>query len=466
MRKFFTVILIFAVFSSGVYAEIVIGGSVSSGVTILKGTNIRGDVLGTGNFLSGSIDVSGQDEEDTFGGDLSINAEASTTDPAAWAWSASVWWKPLYFMKLQLGYIDDFALTDIVGWGFHANDAESFVVSPKNNYAGDYFSDTTGFYSGTGSGWTGFTLSITPIYGLDINIAVPFGRGADLRDPISGDLIQKYNAADAYLYTSAQIAYTLWGFGRFAVSYANGGNGKLEFLADTSINAEVPDPYTGLVAHPYDPINDTLQLYRVKANAPSLYASFFLDAFEDMGFSANIGFAYTFPVFYENTSVVYNSPMEVGLGISFGTDRMGIKARMGASLMGSLERFTNQIINEPMMLGLGILPYYGFGPFMFYLNAGVSYKWEDEIMFETSGSFRINKMGNSAALGWYANPYMTFTLGSGRFYAGIQVESDGLKYVGYNKDQISIIREGDYVESYPGQPIIDWAIPIGILFEF
>ncbi|MCL2479642.1 MAG: hypothetical protein FWF22_09075, partial [Treponema sp.] len=193
MKKLFAVFIVFAVLIPGVFAQIDISGSVGGGVTLLKGSNVRTDVLQTGNYLSGSIEADGTDDADSFGGTVKLNAEASTTDPAAWSWSAAVWWKPVYFVKLQLGYIDDFAQTDIVGWGYHANDAESYVVSPQNNYAGDYFSDTTGFYSGTGNGWTGFSLSITPIYGLDINAAVPFGRGAEIRDPITGNLTQKYN---------------------------------------------------------------------------------------------------------------------------------------------------------------------------------------------------------------------------------------------------------------------------------
>jgi len=463
MKKIFAVLAVYTVLASGIYAEINIAGSVGGGATLLKGSNVRTDVLQTGSYLAGSIEAEGVDEADSFGGSVKINAEASTTDPAAWAWSASVWWKPVYFIKLQLGYIDDFALTEIVGWGYHANDAETFVVSPKNNYAGDYFSDTTGFYSGTGNGWTGFTFSATPIYGLDINIAVPFGKDKEVKDPITGIITQKVKAVNTYMYTSAQIAYTLWGLGRLAFSYAGAGDGKLTFLRDEENKIET------VGGRPYDPLTDSLQLYRVKSQAHSIYGSFLLTAFEDRGFSANLGFAYTMPAKYGDTTVTYNNPLEAGLGLSFGTDRMGIKARIGVSFMGSISRNDSDVLHEPLMLGLGLLPYTGFGPFMFYLNAGISYKWPDEYMIQTANIYepgygKVVEMGNSTALGWYLNPYMTVTIGSGRFYAGIQVESDGLKYVGTDKQNISSIRDG--LDYYPGQTIIEWGATVGILFEF
>ncbi|MCL2834790.1 MAG: hypothetical protein FWD78_16595 [Treponema sp.] len=478
--KYLAVLMISLLLVSGLYAEINVSGSVGGGITFIKGTNLNGDLLQTGSYLSGSILAEGIDENDNFGGTVEINAEASTIDPAAWAWTAAAWWKPFYFMKVQAGYIDDFALTDIVGWGYHANDAESYVISPLNNYAGDYFSDTTGFYSGTGNGWMGFSLSVTPFYGLDINLAVPFGTsstridklsplGDNIKDPLTGNDMLFYKAEDAYLHTSAQIAYTLWGVGRLAFCFVGGGNGELVFPKEVLTGDDfTPESYDPTAADQPDGI----MLYSMLPNAHSIYGSFFLTAFEDKGFSANLGVAYTLPSKTSNKLITYNAPMEVGLGLSFGTDQFGIKTRMAASFLGYAYRSAygsnpaSGILYEPLMVGLGILPYAGFGPFMFYLNAGVSYKTEDQYMNDGDG--KVYRILDSDALGWYANPYMTLSIGSGRFYFGIHAESDGVKYLGFKQETVTIstVKGDGMVDSMPGRTVIDWGISAGILFEF
>lgn len=451
MKKLSLVFMLFAVLASGVFADISVFGSVGGGATLMKGSNVRTDIIQVGNFLSGSIEASGSDDGDHFGGSVQISAGASSVDQFSWAWGANVWWKPLYFFKLQLGDIDSFALTEIIGWGFHGNDAETYVASPKNNYVGNYLADTTGFYTGTGGNWSGLTLSVSPIYGLDLNIAVPFGRGGEKIDPITWIITEKYKAWDAYLYTNAQAAFTIWGVGRIALSFAGGGNGKLE-LFEYNLLSQIVD---------YVPANG-FKLYQVKPNAHSIYGSFLLTAFEDLGFSANIGYAYYFPAKNDTHGITYHTPMELGLGASYGTSKWGIKMRVGLSFGGKAvikSSLYDATVKEPFMLGIGILPYYNFRALSIYLNTGITYK-SDEIYLNGAG--QTITIGNSKAVGWHINPYVTFTMGAGRFYGGIQIESDGLKYVGVDKQNITSF-SGD---SYPGQPIVEWSIPIGLLFEF
>ena len=464
MKKSLTISLLLAVlFTSQAFADFEIGGLASAGATMLKGSNLKGDDMQAGNLISSYIEAGAQDNSGKFGGSVRINAEASSTDASAWGWGANAWWRPILQFKLQLGTIEDFAMTDIVGWGYHANDAEDFVASPRINYVGDYFSNSTGFYAGTGNGWTGVTLAITPIYGLSINVAVPFGRGEEKRDT-DGKVLQKYKAKDVYMFTHAQIAYSLYGVGRLAFSFEGGGDGKLYTAADQSA-LDNPDP--NIPDGNYDP-DLGINFDQINANASSLYASFFLTAFENRGFSMNLGFGYTLPVSTtdaKNQKITYFSPMEAGLGISVGNNRFSVKARMAALFNGCLQRDGSELLYEPLMLGFGILPSVSVGPFRFYLNAGIAYRFPEKYMDDF---LSIIEIGNSAALGWHVNPYLVLTIGTGRFYAGFTLQCDGLKWemesTMQRKQNKHDIIDGE--RKYPGIPVIEWGIPIGILFEF
>ena len=481
MKKLSAIIMFLILSITTVYAELTVSGSVGAGVIALKGSNVKDkgelDSMRAGSsYLSGQIEVSAQDEAEKFGGFVKFSAELvprRVEDPAdlnklfvdSWTWKAAAWWKPFYFTRIQLGHIEEFAMTDIVGWGYHANDAESYVISPKESYAGDYFSQSAGFYAGTGTNWLGATLTINPIYGLYINIAIPFGLGYRFeRDPQEylnnpGDQINDYLGRDeqdiasrVYLFTHAQVSYELWNIGRIAFTFAGNGDGTLE-LYPTSY----PDTF---LRYQGQDLNFR-QIY--KSNSPELYASFFLTYLEDKGIGLNVGFAYTMPAETADGTVTYNAPMEAGLGFSFGSEKRGIKARFAVSFGGKLTRTTDSsTVNEPVMLGFGVLPYMTLGPCKIHLNVGISYKFEDEYMTETI-PYTVKAVGNSAAFGWYANPYVTFSFGSGTFFAGVQLECDGLKYTGHKTKKQGYPNAAGAIE---GTEVIEWRVPVGIQFAF
>ena len=461
MKKVLTILLLLLVVLIPVFADIEVSGLASGGATLIKGSNLKGDDLQASNMLSSYIEASGADDSGKIGGDVQINAQASATDSNTWAWTALAWWNPVVQFKLQIGTIDDFALTDIVGWGYHANDAEDFVASPRISYVGDYFSDTTGFFAGTGTGWNGVGITINPFYGLSLNVALPFGIGTEQRDA-DGIVIQKYKATQVYDYTLASLTYTLYGLGRFAVSFEGGGDGKL-YLANG--NADDPNNSSDI---PYDPTT-SFTLDQLNANASTLYASFLLTAFEDKKFTMNIGFDYTLPVSTTDDlgrKLTYYSPMEAALGIAVGSDRNGFKARLASTFMGRAERTGSDALHEPFMVGFGILPYVTWGPFKFYLNMGIAYRLAEEYM-DDSG--KVQNVGNSTALGWHVNPYLMLSIGTGRFFFGFQLESDGLKYElspDLQQAQNVISHDVDGNAYYAGKPIINWGIPVGIMFDF
>ena len=464
------------------FAEITVGGSVGAAAIMAKGSNVNGDDVRAGNkLLTGNIEASAQNETDTFGGSVQIQvqtvppgAPAANDDPFAygtdtintdfqpWSWTASVWYKPAYFLQIQLGVINDLALTEIVGWGYQANDADDYVIAAKGNYVGDYLPATTGFYSGTGQNWTGLTVTLSPLYGLDISLAVPFGKNYYYDTVMKG--VQQPAAGDVYRYSQAQVAYTLYDFGRLAVSFVGGGDGQIKFM-NIIDSGQLMDTLGQL---PYDPVQDGLVFDYFQADSSALYASFLLTALENWGIDLNIGFGYTFPAtttWYStydslNYDISYNPPMEAGLGFSWGTANYGIKARAAATFGGTAQMTGQDTLNEAIKVGFGILPYYSIGICRLYLNLGISYKFADEYIDSTT--FKVQQVQNSEALGWYVNPYLTVTIDSAKFFAGVQVETDGLKYVGL-KQRFQYWPTSGVQQ---GVPVIEWSVPIGIMYEF
>jgi len=435
LKKLCAVSLFFTLLASALSAESYISGSVGAAATIIKGTNVTGDDLRAGSFLGGSIELGGEDDNGLFGGTVSVDVTTVAVDPNALAW-----WRPIAQVRLQIGFIDDFAASDIVGWGFHGNDAEDYVVSSEYYYAGGDLSQTTGFYEGTGWGFTGLALTLKPFYGLDVNIAFPYKLGNPFTN-FAGDYVLP-KASDVYLFGHFQVTYTVWNLGRFAVSYKSGGDGKLKLL----------DPDIDDLTNVTNQYGD----YLLFTNASTIYASFLMTAFEN--FAVNAGFSFTLPVKGQDPNsrreIVYYQPMGAGLAFLLGSELSGIKVRFAARFAERALASGFDVQKEPFRIGLGVLPYYNMGIITFYFNAGASYKGEDVITDPNTG--KVSKIERSSAIGWYVNPYITIRAAGATFFAGLQVESDGLLHLN------AVNREFNQY----GSQIIDWGIPIGIQYSF
>ncbi|MCL2318882.1 MAG: hypothetical protein FWC45_02265, partial [Treponema sp.] len=248
-------------------------------------------------------------------------------------------------------------------------------------------------------------------------------------------------ASNIYLFSHVQIAYTLDGIGRAALTFA-GGDGKITF-----INTNPIDPYSDPpVQYPFDPKTDSFGFDNLSPNVSTLYGSVLVTAFEDRKIDVNVGFAYTLPAADKDNIITLYSPMQAGIGLSFGTSKMGFKTRAAAIFGGSAVRKGTAPLNKASMLGFGIMPYYGFGPCKVFLNAGISYKTADELMDGTDGN-KVKPIKNTTAFGWTLNPYITLTFDSATVYAGLQIGSDGLK-------------------DSNGNAKVEWRIPLGIQYSF
>jgi len=482
MKKSSAIVVLCVLVTSGAFAELAVSGVAGAGSTLLKGSTARfdgkNDSLKVSNYLKAGIELSDQSDNGTLGGnvrlDVEITDEAFNFDPRAF-----VWWQPIPNIKLQLGSIDDFGLTDIVGWGYHANDAEEYVVSPKSAYAGRIFANTTGFYSGTGSGWFGASLTLSPFYGLTLTVAFPFGQLITTRPDITDTPTWASNfphfdqpdASQVYARAQAQVAYEIFGIGRAVLSFAGGGNGQLK------------DWESGFGYDSWDDLTNERNAVRYEdtyltANAHTIFASFFITALEDLGMYFNAGVGYTLPVTGDDISVgtvdgipdysfsgsanlSYQPPIEAGLAFSLGSDTSGIKAQLAATFAGKMTVTSGNgaSFDVPVKLGLGVLPYFTVGIFKINVNAGISFRFAEYESFEG----KARERPNSAAFGWFLNPYATVNLGVGTLFAGLQVQSTGITRNMQAKEKRAIVYDGF---GAAGGPVIQFGIPIGIQLLF
>ncbi|MCL2319813.1 MAG: hypothetical protein FWC45_06985 [Treponema sp.] len=430
MKKMIAVPALLVFLAAGVFAQISFSGMVGSGATILEGT-FSGDKLRASGFLWGRLQANAQTKDGTLGGVLRLRTGFTTADdpfspayndplakavPYAWAW-----WKPVEQVKLQLGFIDAFAVNEIVGWEFNGNDAEDYIAMAGYDYSGDIFPRSTGFYNGTW--WTGGAISVYPVKGLTATIAIPYPKG----NPADA------TAADVYKYVHAQVLYNIEGIGRASLTVTGGKDGS---LGPTNI----ADPFNGWGL-------------TFNTNIPTLYGAFLLTALKDRGIGVNVGLAYTFPAQLEkegnNNDMVkinYYSPLAFGLGLSYTLDKFTVKARFAATFAGSAKTPDVDTIHEPFKLGFGIIPSYDFGICKVYLNTGIAYKGKDEVLLDPANTNDVGKKDGSSAFGWHVNPYVAKTIGDVTLYGGFYFASDSV-----------------YGE---GSKLTRWGIPVAVQYAF
>ena len=423
MKKLFLVFGFFAIIVSVVSADITISGLVGAESTLLKGTFDKDDALEASGLIFGRLQAVAQNENGTFGGLVRVKMGYNANEPGnTYAWA---WWKPIDQVRLQIGFLDALAVSNLVNWSYNENDAEDYIAAAGYEYSGGIFDRSTGFYNGTW--WTGALLSVTPIQGLTFNLAAPFGPG-NFFGPgyVSLDRsnsVDPYNAADVYQHLHGQVTYTIDRIGRAALSFKGGGDGTLNIggidLTDFS---------------------KVLSNTNIEANASTIYASFYLFAFRDMSF--NVGLAYTTPTKATDLDITYNSPVAAGLGFSYKSNKFTLKSRFALTFAGKAK--TNRgTLHDPIKLGFGILPSYDFNILKLYFNAGISYKAEDESA-DISGN--VGKVKDTSAFAWHVNPYITKQVGPGTFFGGICFESYGIKH--------------------NGKTTVEWSIPIAMQYEF
>lgn len=429
MKKLIVLSVVFVLLASAVFAADVSGEVQGLVVPVAGNTEKDSKITAGGEMKRIRIEASGKNDEGTFGGwvrldpikvvGIDFDADgfdaASKADPNAEPFSfinpkldglyGHVWWQPIDEFKLTIGGNPDgwFGADGVTRWGFYQTAGDVGVASESWAFGASFF-------GGWGGGFeSGALLTITPSEALAVNIAIPFisnNGGAE--------------AKDVYLYTNAQVAYTIADVGKFALTYV-GNRGELKIKEDYLTDPTVEDPFS--------------------ASGSTIYAYFNLSKIENLGI--DIGVGYTLPV-SESVELVpgvaasklevsVNAPIAAGLGVNFKVnDALGLKARVQGQFAGSTTVKAGGVskdVKDPMVILADILPSYVISDNLaFLLSAGVGVTLPD---------------GGDAVIGWHINPYVTVKSAGPNFFAGIRIDSAG----------------GD-------DAIINWAVPIGMAVAF
>jgi hypothetical protein len=197
-------------------------------------------------------------------------------------------------------------------------------------------------------------------------------------------------------------------------------------------------------------------------------------------------------------TIKYNTPLAVGLGVSFDVGSFGIKARVQGEFAQKITYDYTQTntdptnaaqgkdpesgsyeIKGPFKLRADILPSFAINDSMkIFLSAGL--ELQAKYSYDTFGWSSVNADGAASPgatrvkledtvdskVGWHIMPYFTKSVGWCQgFYAGFRLEHKaGNDYIeSYNRNSTGYI-ENKWVPNY--KAIIDWSVPIGIAFQF
>jgi hypothetical protein len=283
-------------------------------------------------------------------------------------------------LRLQLGHNPDgnFGAAQITGWGYNSS-AQDFVAI--DNDSGDFDSASAwrkarsaGFYGGFSN--VGLLVSILPVSGFDINIAIPFSNNSheDGSDYVKEN-IKKFHA---------NVMYTIPDIGTARVSFVGNG-GK----------------------------DETLNRYRSNGTA---YASFYLTAIQ--GIRADFGVSYGLPYNLANDNRV-SPDSGLGFGLTYTADAFNVKFRAGSTFGGKTEtgrKDDDKYLKNATAIGVGILPSYNMGIMAIYFNMGLGWTIPNKSNIEDLDAKIVND--------WFINPYIRVPAGGLAFWAGFKVGSD------------------------------------------
>jgi len=368
MKKLIAISALFVLLATAVFAQPSLGGHFGVQVITIESTSEEdAPLLGGINIKGSRVNVDFANGDGTAGGRVRLSGNANQIGWWGALPFAFAWWKPIPQLRIQLGHNPDgdWGAAQITGWGYNA-EAQDYVAIDQDS--GDLGSTASrkardrGFYGGYSG--LGAAISIYPMEGLTLNVALPFGRGRSEGTDGVGEIYSKFHL---------NVVYNLTDIGALRVSFVGGGG-----LAD----------------------NDD---YPAKVSIGDLFLSFFLTAIDDLG--VDIGVKFGLP--YENDAGVDVSPgLQVGLGVRYVSGDFGVKFRAGAELAKSTGD-----ANDPTTIGFGILPYYTLPAFRIWLNAGVGMSIPDG--------------DGDTVIDWLVNPYITKSLSSLTFYAGLKLGSAG-----------------------------------------
>jgi len=392
--------------------SIEVGGQVINSIYVIGGSSAdnEDDLFAEGNVMDVRLAGSAETENGKFGGSFRLNAGTQAGTPALSGWA---FWRPIDMLKIQWGINPDgeFGLDGITRWSFYGAATDVFDRGYYNGFSGNAWGASWhGNWYGTtyasafykGFGDQGVVTTFTPIDGFELNVGLPY--------------FGKEKAADVYRRMHVQAKYTAGGIGTFGLSFAGGGDHRANAAGFTGV-------YDATASG--QDVRTTSDLY--------LYIN--LAMIENLGI--DLGFKFAFPGDRPDGESA-RPPIAFGLGLDFGAGAFGFKARaqfeLGASEFHSEYEYTRILFD--------LLPSYAIND---SITAFLSFGMGMGKQKDKDGS------NNGLDLGWHLMPYISYYTnlwGSGSFWAGVRIES--------------LLRNTEA----PGDPVIRWGIPVGLMFCF
>jgi opacity protein-like surface antigen len=374
MKKLIVLSVVFALLASVAFAADVSGAVFGTVDVLQSSTEDEAKVTSGGVMGRIRLEASGESDEGDFGGWIRVEptqfagydveklakAEAEAgdgeeIDPANYVLFSGiqgyVWWKPVDQLKLLIGGNSDglFGKDGITRWGFYGLAGDVGVATEGWSFGASFFE---------GWGDKGLLLTITPVEIVEINIAIPFlGFKADEDGKTT---------AAAFKQTTAQVAANL-DFGTIAVTY----KGALMEGADQ----------------------------------PKIFA-YYGGTFGAISLDFGVGYGMpleTVDPADDTKTISAAQPINVGLGVKYAADTLGVKARVQGSLAGE---------DKSTVILADILPY-------FMLSDNLT-------AFVSVGLGMTMPDGGDTVVGWHFNPYLQIgSEGGPAFLAGVDVRSPG-----------------------------------------
>jgi hypothetical protein len=436
MKKLIVFSAIVALLAPAVFAEVSVGAWARGTVNVLQGNTIEDSDLTGSASHEARAEFSGENDEGTFGGHFKAWNNYDSGNAFGW-----VWWKPIDQFQLQIGHNQWawFEFRPLVAWGFYEAACDAQVVTERWRFGNAYYG---------GFGDAGATISIYPIEGMAFNFGLPYEARAGQK------------VADIFGHLHAQFSYNISDVGTLAISFAAGkgsiGGGPTEPTMPEDIN-----DIDAMAAYAKDLVayEKAMEAYFEKFvkegpgyDTSKIYAAFDVSAIENVGLSIGIGFPLAAKTWNDADDKVadkpdtYQPPIYAGVGFSYGADSFGFKARAMAGLGASYTPNEGDAVKFGTTIDFDILPYFDLGIMKLFIAAGLD-MWllsDDQKDAKAAGD-------DDSIVGFYINPYISKSVGAGTFFAGVRIESDGVKGKDpKNKDN----------------SIIEFKVPIGIIFGF
>jgi len=464
MKKLIAISVVFALVAGAAFAADV-GAVVYGSVELAKGSgkkDAKGDSPNPGTGYSEGrvrLEASGENDDGTFGGYVRFQTGSQGGGVNAWG---NGWWKPIEQVRFLIGSNGGdnfFGLEGVTGWGFYGVACDVKIIDNGNVWGGTYTG--LGYWINANSSWNsirlrdafyggwdnGALLTITPMEALEINIGIPYGD----------------EARNSYPKTTAQIAYTAEGLGKFGVTY-QGGIGHRDADPTKAVNNTATwadlaagnpifkdDGSPATAADVASAGGDITKFHTVgtegEVNDPAKFFIFAgVTAIENL--EIDVGFGYTMAYTKEDKTKV-QAPMAIGLGVGYNAGEFGVKVRTVATLAGSVTPDGGDAIKIPLMVLFDVLPSYA-------VNDNLSALCSIGVGYQAKSSNDGDKDSDYSKLAFHVQPYVEIKGGSTwhpNFFAGIRLETTGRKFK-------------DGAESKDGSTYMDWSVPIGIAFAF